>query len=150
VPRELKDDDILYREPLPEHVADDGTPKREGFIDHYESLSFFVKGTWPDQVVTPRFLLTILAKRPHIQANYSGRAPSPEQLYLDGYRVAQLAGREILLAIAAPDSPVTIELDRRTKKAISRRGHLGLTRGKVFSDIWARRSVVLSKKETLI
>jgi hypothetical protein len=69
---------------------------------------------------------------------------------MDGYRVAQLAGREILLAIAAPGSPVTIELDRRTKKAISRKGPLGLTRGKVFSDIWARRSFLLSKEETLI
>ena len=70
MPRDLQNDDILYRALLPEHVAQDGTPTREGFIDHYESLSFFVKGHWPGQVVTPRFLLTILAKRPHIQAEY--------------------------------------------------------------------------------
>jgi hypothetical protein len=105
VPHDLQNDDILYRALLPEHVAQDGTPKREGFIDHYESLSFFVKGAWPDQVITPRFLLTIVARRPQIQAKYSRQAPSPEQLYADGYRVAQIAGREILLAIAAPGSP---------------------------------------------
>jgi hypothetical protein len=150
-PRELREDDVLYRVLRPgEH--DEGTPLPSGFADtsgyagqRSETLSFFAAS-----YCTPREMLRKLSgNRMAKRLCGTGPArPSPDLMYDTGYRVAVLPAALVLHACAEPRNVLSLKPDA-TGNTVQDTGHVEVFRGDLLSAYWARHARILSKDETL-